>query len=92
MIKYVIGIIISFIALSFVRAVMGIISKSVKESVEEAVTGDAPKPAPEPAKATQLRKCASCSTYKPEASMIRYGAGEKSVFFCSAECEKKAST
>ncbi len=90
MIKYVIGIIISFIALSFVRAVMGIISKSVKESVEEAVTGDAPKP--EPAKATQLRKCATCATYKPESSMIRYGSGEKSIFFCSAECEKKAAT
>ena len=92
MLKYVIGIIVSFIALSFVRAVMGIISKSVKESVEEAVSGDTPKPAPEPAKATQLRKCATCATYKPEASMIRYGSGEKSIFFCSAECEKKAST
>lgn len=90
MIKWVIITIVSLIAASFVRALMGIISKSVKESVEEAVTGDAPKP--EPAKATQLRKCASCATYKPESSMIRYGAGEKSVFFCSAECEKKAST
>ena len=90
MIKWVIITIVSLIAASFVRAVMGIISKSVKESVEEAVTGDAPKP--EPAKATQLRKCASCATYKPESSMIRYGAGEKSVFFCSAECENKAST
>lgn len=92
MLKYVIGIIVSFIALSFVRAVMGIISKSVKESVEDAVSGDTPKPAPEAAKATQLRKCATCATYKPEASMIRYGAGEKSIFFCSADCEKKAST
>ncbi|MBM3769622.1 MAG: hypothetical protein FJW32_29965 [Acidobacteria bacterium] len=92
MIKYVIGIVISFIALSFIRAVMGIISKSVKESVEDAVAGDAPKPRPEPAKATQLRKCATCATYKPEASMIRYGAGEKSVFFCSADCEKKAAS
>ena len=98
MLKYLIGILLSFIALSFVRAVWGIIQKALVDEVKSAVGDEAP-PAPsakagKPASAadTTLRKCVTCGTYKPESSMIRYGTGDKSVFFCSAECEKKANT
>ena len=97
MLRYLIGIIISFVVLSFVRAVWGIIQKAVVEEVQSSVSdsgADAPasKPKPSASAETTLRKCVTCGTYKPETMMIRYGTGEKSVFFCSADCEKKANT
>ncbi len=90
MLKYIIGIIISLVAFSFMRAVMGIIAKVVTDEVKSAV---AENPPPETAgNPTTLRKCVTCGTYKPEPAMMRYGSGDKSVFFCSAECEAKART
>lgn len=98
MLKYLIGILLSFIVLSFVRAVWGIIQKALVDEVTAAVGDEAPAASgsktgkPATAADTTLRKCVTCGTYKPESSTIRYGTGEKSVFFCSAECEKKANT
>ncbi|MBM3785616.1 MAG: hypothetical protein FJW30_14725 [Acidobacteria bacterium] len=93
MIRYIIGIVISLIAVSFIRAVVGMIQKSVKENVEDVLRDDTPKSNPaEPATAATLKRCVTCGTYKPEASMTRYGTGTKSVFFCSAACEKKAAS
>lgn len=96
MLRYIVGIIVSLVVLTFVRAVWGIIQKAVVDEVKSAVGEETPQPEKKQAKAaptaeTTLRKCASCGTYKPEAKMIRYGAGAKSVYFCSAECEKKAN-
>jgi len=86
MLRYLIGIIISLVVLTFVRAVWGIIQKAVVDEVKSSVSDDAPAPAAE----TTLRKSVTCGTYKPESAMIRYGVGEKSMFFCSSDCEKKA--
>jgi|GEM_PF-2306675 len=94
MLRYLIGIVISLIALTFVRAVWGIIQKAVVDEVKSATADDTPAPGPansaRSAADTTLRKCVTCGTYKAESSMIRYGAGDKSMFFCSAECEKNA--
>jgi hypothetical protein len=98
MLKYIVGILISFIALSFMRAVMGIIQKAVVDEVKSSVGGEDAPPAagkagkPASTADTTLRKCVTCGTYKPESSMIRYGTGEKSVYFCSKDCEKKANS
>lgn len=94
MLRYLIGIIISFIALAFMRAVWGIIQKAVVDEVKTAVGDDAPTASgakPQTSADTTLRRCVTCATYKPESSMIRYGTGEKSIFFCSAACEQKAN-
>ena len=96
MLRYIIGIVISLVALTFVRAVWGIIQKAVVDEVKSATADGAPSAAPrskpaQPTAETTLRKCVTCGTYKPEASMIRYGSGAKSVFFCSAGCENKAN-
>jgi hypothetical protein len=95
MLRYIVGIIVSLVVLTFVRAVWGIIQKAVVDEVKSAVGEETPKPEKQakasPTAETTLRKCATCGTYKPEAKMVRYGAGAKSVYFCSSECEKKAN-
>ena len=96
MFRYIIGILVSIVALSFVRAIWGIIQKAVMDEVQSAVSDESPKAAsagrPAPTAETTLRKCVTCGTYKPESSMVRYGSGAKSVYFCSAECERKANS
>ncbi|MFN0100488.1 MAG: hypothetical protein ACKV2U_00195 [Bryobacteraceae bacterium] len=96
MLRYIIGIVISLIALTFVRAVWGIIQKAVVDEVKSSVGDDTPSPTSKtkstPAADTTLRKCVTCGTYKPESAMLRYGAGDKSMYFCSADCEKKANS
>lgn len=98
MLRYIIGIVLSLLALSFMRAIMGVIQKAVVTEVKSAMGDEAasqpsrPNQPAEPSAATTLRKCATCGTYKPESAMIRYGSGPKSVFFCSSACEKKAAS
>ncbi len=94
MIKYLIGIIISLVVLTFVRAVWGIIQKAVVDEVKSAISDD---PTPNQANSapdanTTLRKCVACGTYKAESLMRRHGDGDKRIFFCSVECEKKANS
>lgn len=100
MIRYLLITVFSLLALTFFRAIMGVVQKAVVNEVKSAMGGEDAPPAAGPNRssgpsagpaATTLRKCVSCGTYKPEGSMIRYGSGEKSVFFCSADCEKKAN-
>lgn len=100
MIRYLLITVFSLLALTFVRAIMGVMQKAVINEVKSAMGGeDGPSPAASgkssgpaagPA-STTLRKCVTCGTYKPEGSMTRYGSGDKSVYFCSADCEKKAN-
>ncbi|MBI2687216.1 MAG: hypothetical protein HYX27_12935 [Acidobacteria bacterium] len=95
MLRYLIGILISLLALTFIRAIWGIIQKALVDEVTSAVKdGPAQSSAggtrPAPTADTTLRKCVTCGTYKPESAMTRYGSGTKSVYFCSADCEKKA--
>jgi membrane protease subunit (stomatin/prohibitin family) len=98
MIRYLLITIFSILALTFFRAIMGVVQKAVVNEVKSAMGGqDQPAPAQQqqPGKsgpaATTLRKCANCGTYKPEGVMNRYGSGDKTVFFCSADCQKKAN-
>lgn len=93
MLRYLIGLVISLVVLTFVRAVWGIIQKAVVDEVKSAVGDDGPSTAREgpakPTAETTLRKCVSCGTYKPETLMIQRGSGDNSLYFCSAECAKK---
>ena len=93
MIRALIGILVSLFVLTFVRAIWGILQKAVFDEVKSAVGGDAPPQSQgksAPTADTTLRKCVTCNTYKPQSTMIHYGSGDKSMYFCSAECEKKA--
>jgi hypothetical protein len=57
MIKALIGLLVAAIAAAFIRAVMAMITKEVKEMVNPEAP---PKPQP-----TALKKCPVCGTYSP---------------------------
>jgi hypothetical protein len=92
MIRYILGFLISILAITFIKAVVTMIQRTMSEAVNESLGG---KPSQQQQKAApkqaMLRKCVSCGTYMPEQTMIRYGSGEKSVYFCSKDCEAKAN-
>lgn len=91
MIKALLGILISILAVTFLRAVMGLLVKGAKEAMmqpdaEAASGGSAP-----PESGTRLRKCKSCDTFAPETRMLRHSTRDTDVFYCSRDCEKKAA-
>lgn len=88
MIKYLIGLIISILAVAFFRAVSSLLMKSVKEAMQpDAKTASETPPPPETG--TRLRKCTTCGTFAPETRMLRHSTRDADIFYCSKECEKK---
>lgn len=89
MIKALIGILVSIIAVTFLRAVMTLLVKGAKEAMQpeaEKAAGNAP-----PESGTRLRKCKTCGTFAPETRMLRHSTRETDVFYCSKDCEKQAA-
>ena len=88
MIKYLIGLLVSILAVAFFRAVSGLLTNAVKDAMQpEAKPGSG---APPPSEAsTRLRKCKTCGTFAPETRMLRHSTRDAEIFFCSKECEKK---
>jgi hypothetical protein len=89
MIKALIGILVSILAVTFLRAVMTLLVKGAKEAMQTDAApagGSAP-----PESGTRLRKCKTCGTFAPETRMLRHSTRETDVFFCSKDCEKKAA-
>ncbi len=89
MIKALIGILVSILAVTFLRAVMTLLVKGAKEAMQpdaEAASGTPP-----PESGTRLRKCKSCGTFAPETRMLRHSTRETDVFYCSKTCEKQAA-
>ncbi len=88
MIKYLIGLLVSILAVAFIRAVTSLLMKSAKEALKEDAKPGAGS-APPPESGTRLRKCKSCGTFAPETRMLRHSTRDADIFFCSKECEKK---
>lgn len=90
MIKALLGILVSILAVTFLRAVMGLLVKGAKEALQpEEPATTAGRRAP-PESGTRLRKCGACGTFAPETRMLRHSTREADVFYCSKECEKQA--
>lgn len=91
MFRWILGILISLIAVTFLRTVMGILSKEVKDAVSPNDSKQAPKrpdAASKEAAAVMLRKCSLCGTFRPESAMRKHHAPEGDTFVCAAGCEK----
>jgi len=77
MIKALIGLLIAAIAAAFIRAIMAMITKEVKEMVNP----EAPqKPQSTAGPTSSLKKCPVCGTYAPADRQ-----------YCSEACAAKAS-
>lgn len=85
MIRALIGLLVAAIAAAFIRAVIGMITKEVKDMVNP--EGPKPSAAPDSAgpAATQLKKCPVCGTYAPVGRLVN---GQ----YCSQECAVKAAS
>ncbi len=88
MIKYLIGLLVSILAVAFIRAVTSMLMKGAKEALQQDAQPSASSQQP-PASSTRLRKCKTCGTFAPETRMLRHSTREADIFFCSKECEKK---
>jgi hypothetical protein len=90
MIKALIGILVSILAVTFLRAVMTLLVKGAKEAMQpDSPTASSGKAPPE--SGTRLRKCKTCGTFAPETRMLRHSTRETDVFYCSKDCEKQAA-
>lgn len=90
MIRYLIGFLITILALTFLRAVMKLLMKGASDALRtQREESGAPQTAAGAAKGTMLRKCGSCGTFAPEARMRRRRDNGTDTFFCSAECEQQ---
>ncbi len=83
MIRALIGLLVALIAAAFIRAVIGMITREVKEMVNPESPQAKPNPAAPPT-STALKKCPVCGTYAPVERLVR---GQ----YCSDECAAKAS-
>lgn len=90
MIKALLGILVSILAVTFLRAVMGLLVKGAKEALQPEEPATAAGRGAPPASGTRLRKCGACGTFAPETRMLRHSTREADVFYCSKECEKQA--
>jgi hypothetical protein len=90
MIKALLGILVSILAVTFLRAVMTLLVKGAKEAMQPDAPAAAGGNAP-PESGTRLRKCKTCGTFAPETRMLRHSTRETDVFYCSKDCEKKAA-
>jgi len=88
MIKYLIGLLVSILAVAFIRAVTNMLMKGAKEALQQDAQPAASSNQP-PESGTRLRKCNTCGTFAPETRMLRRSIREAEMFFCSKECEKK---
>jgi len=88
MIRALIGLLIAAIAAAFIRGVIALITKEVKDMVNpEDPQQSPPNPqqqAPPPSSSTSLKKCPVCGTYTPAERLVN---GQ----YCSEACAAKAS-
>jgi len=89
MIKALLGILVSILAVTFLRAVMGLLVKGAKEALQPEETATTAGRGAPPESGTRLRKCGACGTFAPETRMLRHSTREADVFYCSQECEKQ---
>ena len=88
MIRTVITLLLGIIAITVIRAIIGILSKGVGEmfrSSEEATTNRAAGTKV----GGQLHQDPICGTFVAEGAAVMKSAGGKKLFFCSAACRDK---
>lgn len=90
MIRAILYLVISIIIITFIRLVIGMIMRSMREMMNAPATpgGAAPRP-PAPPVSGELKRDPVCGTFVPANSSYRKTLNGQSFSFCSAECRDK---
>jgi hypothetical protein len=90
MLRYIVTILLSVLALTFLRSVLGLIFKAIGTLFhEEQAVQPQGRPSESIPAAQVLRKCQGCGTYMPESTMLRRNGGKEPAFYCSANCRDR---
>lgn len=90
MIRTVIYLLISLVVITFVRMVVGIIMRGMREALHEqsAATGPQGRPPAGPV-GGELKKDPVCGTFVPASTAFHKVVQGQPQYFCSAECRDK---
>jgi YHS domain-containing protein len=90
MVRTVIYLLISLVVITFVRMMIGIIMRGMREALHEqsATTGPQGRPAAGPV-GGELKRDPVCGTFVPANTAFHKVVGGQPHYFCSAECRDK---
>lgn len=93
MIRALIYALISIVAISFLRMVIGIIGKGFSDLMKEETEASRPQQAsstskPPPTRG-ELKACRTCGTYVVATQAITASAKGETVYYCSQDCKAK---
>ncbi len=88
MLRYLIGVLVAIFAITFLRAVIGLIGKAVAELFEPAASPGEKKAARTPS-GGQLVQDPVCGIYVSTESKLRREKGGTTYYFCSEACRDK---
>jgi YHS domain-containing protein len=85
MLRIVIVLLIFIVAVTFLRAVIGLIGKAMSQAIEPEKT----KPTPTHAAGGELKRDPVCGTYVAESVSLKKTIGKEVVYFCSPSCRDR---
>ena len=89
MIRFIVYLILTVLAISLIRSVIGIVLKFLTGGASTGVRGPSgSQPGNAPVGGT-LRRCPVCGTYTSEAIALKRTHSGGTIFYCSSDCEKK---
>ncbi len=94
MIRVLVVLIATVLGLTILRSVLGAIGRLVSSFIrpQNQAQPMPPNPASEQEPAAQLlRRCSQCGTYSPDSTARKIGVAGDIIYFCSADCQSKAS-
>lgn len=95
MIRVLAVLIATVLGLTILRSILGAIGRLVSSFIRPKNQYSQPMPPTpgseqEPA-AQLLRRCSQCGTYSPDSTARKSGGAGETIYFCSADCQSKAS-
>ncbi|MBS1829047.1 MAG: hypothetical protein JST93_27335 [Acidobacteria bacterium] len=93
MIRALIYALISIVAISFLRMVIGIIGKGFSDLMKEETEASRPQQAsstskPPPTRG-ELKACHTCGTYVVASTALTASSKGETLYYCSKECKAK---
>jgi YHS domain-containing protein len=85
MIRAVIFLLILIVAVTLLRAVIGLVARAMSQAIEP----EKAKPGPAHAAGGELKRDPVCGTYIAESVSVKKTVGDEVMHFCSASCRDR---